>query len=178
MLGIGDVAVAGELVALVAVLAAALAVALPGDRGDTAPRLTELAGGQTEVDRRDHVVDALGVLLDASGVEQHAGGGRAPQLGDLLDPRCVDARDIGCPARCHGGDGCGCLVESGGVGVDEGVVEPVVTDQLVEHGPEQAESVPGRTPRNTSAVRANGTTRGSWTISLAPRSRPARCSSW
>ena len=32
VLGVGDVAVAGELVALVAVLAAALAVALPGDR--------------------------------------------------------------------------------------------------------------------------------------------------
>ena len=37
--------------------------------------------------------------------------------------------------------------------------------------PNSAESVPGRTPRKRSAVRASGTTRGSWTISLAPRSR-------
>ncbi len=37
--------------------------------------------------------------------------------------------------------------------------------------PNNAESVPGRTPRKRSAVRASGTTRGSCTISLAPRSR-------
>ena len=37
--------------------------------------------------------------------------------------------------------------------------------------PNNAESVPGRTGRNRSAVRASGTTRGSWTIRRAPRSR-------
>ncbi len=37
--------------------------------------------------------------------------------------------------------------------------------------PMRAESVPGRSPRKTSAVRASGVTRGSATISLAPRSR-------
>ena len=37
--------------------------------------------------------------------------------------------------------------------------------------PNSAESVPGRTGRNRSAVRAIGTTRGSCTMSLAPRSR-------
>ena len=37
--------------------------------------------------------------------------------------------------------------------------------------PNSAESVPGRTGRKRSAVRASGTTRGSCTISRAPRSR-------
>ena len=58
-----------------------------------------------------------------------------------------------------------------GVGVDEVVVEPVAFDEDVQDAPNSAESVPGRTGRNRSAVRARGTTRGSWTISLAPRSR-------
>jgi hypothetical protein len=73
VLGVGDVAVAGELVALVAVLASALAVALSGDRGDTTAGFAELAGGEPEVDRGEHVVDALGLLLDATGVQHHPG---------------------------------------------------------------------------------------------------------
>ena len=48
MLRVGDVAVARQLVALVPVLASALAVALPGDRRDTAAGLAELAGGEPE----------------------------------------------------------------------------------------------------------------------------------
>ena len=91
VLGVGDVAVAGQLVALVAVLAAALAVALPGDRRHAATGLAELAGGEPEVDRGEHVVDALGVLLDAAGVQHHPGRRRAPQLGGLLDA-CGRAR--------------------------------------------------------------------------------------
>ena len=47
------------------------------------------------------------------------------------------AGDLGRPARGHVGDGRGGLVEADGVGVDEVVVEPVVADQLVEHGAEQ-----------------------------------------
>ena len=111
MLGIGDVAVARELVAFVAVLAAALAVALAGDRRDAAPGLAELARGQAEVDRREHVLDALGVLLDTAGVEQHAGRRRAPPLGGLLDARGRHARDAGRPLRRHVDDGRGGRVE-------------------------------------------------------------------
>jgi hypothetical protein len=81
VLGVGDVAVAGQLVALVAVLAPALAVALPGDGGHPAAGLAELAGGEPEVDGGEHVVDALGLLLDAAGVQHHAGGRGPPQLG-------------------------------------------------------------------------------------------------
>ena len=111
VLGVGDVAVAGQLIALVAVLAAALAVALPGDRRDPAARFAELAGGQPEVDRREHVVDTLGVLLDAAGVQHHPRRRRAPQFRGLLDPRRRDAGDPGRPRRGHVGDGGGCFVE-------------------------------------------------------------------
>jgi hypothetical protein len=85
VLGVGDVAVAGELVALVAVLAAALPVALTGDGGHPAAGLAELAGGEAEVDGGEHVVDAFGLLLDAAGVQHHAGRRGAPHLGGLLD---------------------------------------------------------------------------------------------
>ena len=61
----------------------------------------------------------------------------APPLGRLLDPRRRHAGDPGGPRRRHLGDGRGRLVEADGVGVDELVVEPVVADQLVEHGAEQ-----------------------------------------
>ena len=137
MLGIGDVAVPRQLVALVAVLAAALTVALTGDRRDAATGLAELARCKSEVDRRDDVVDALGVLLDTAGVEEHPRGCGAPPLRRLLDPRRRDARDPGGPIRRHLGDGRGSLVEANGVVVDEVVIEPVVADHLVEHGPEQ-----------------------------------------
>ena len=137
VLGVGDVAVAGELVALVAVLPTALAVALPGDRRHAAARLAELARGQPEVDGGEHVVDALGLLLDAAGVQHHPGGRGAPQLGRLLDAGGGDAGDVGRPLRRHVGHGRGGLVEVDGVGVDELVVEPVVADQLVQHRSEQ-----------------------------------------
>jgi hypothetical protein len=134
---VGDVAVAGELVAFVAVLPPALPIALAGDRGDPAAGFAELAGGQPEVDRGQHVVDAFGVLLDAPGVQQHPGGHRAPPLGRLLDARGGDAGDLGGPSRGHVGYRRGRPVEVDGVGVDEPTVEPVVADELVQHGSEQ-----------------------------------------
>ena len=151
VLGVGDVAVAGELVALVAVLAAALAVALAGDRRHAAARLAELAGRQTEVDRGEHVVDALGVLLDAAGVQQHPGRRRAPPLGGLLDARRGHAGDLGRPRRGHVGDRGGGLVEADGVGVDEVVVEPVVCGSARaaprRTAPSRCRAAPGGTGR-------------------------------
>ena len=52
MLGVLDVAAAGELVALLAVLAAALAVALAGDRRVAAARPADPPRRQHDVDRR------------------------------------------------------------------------------------------------------------------------------
>ena len=171
VLGVGDVAVAGQLVALVAVLASALAVALTGDRRNTAARFAELAGGEPEVDRREHVVDTFGVLLDAPGVQHHPGRRGAPQLCSLLDAGCRHAGDAGRPGRRHVGDGGGSLVEVQGVGVDEVVVEPVAFDQDMQHCTEQCRV--GARPHRQEQVGCarRGTTRGSCTINLAPRSR-------
>ena len=166
-----DVAVAGQLVAFVAVLTAALAVALPGDRRYPASRLAELPGRQTKVDGREHVVDTLGVLLDTVGVEQHPGGRRAPPLGGLFDAR---AGTPVIPAAQR-------VVMSSTPAAAS--AKPTVWASMNSWSsqslrissrstaPNRAESVPGRTPRNRSAVRANGTTRGSCTIRRAPRSR-------
>ncbi len=173
VLGVGDVAVAGELVALVAVLAAALAVALPGDRRHAAAGLAELAGGQPEVDRGEHVVDALGLLLDARGRAASSRSPTVPHHSAACSMRAAGTPVIvGRPRRGHVGDGGGGLVEVDGVGVDELVVEPVVCGSARAAPRRTAPSrCPGRTGRNRSAVRASGTTRGSCTISLAPRSR-------
>ena len=171
MLGIGDVAVAGQLVALVAVLPAALSVALAGDRRDAASRLAELAGGETEVDRREHVVDALRVVLDAPSVEQHAGRGRAPPLGRLLDPRRGDARDARRPRGVISATAAAASSKPEVCASMKSWSSQSSRISTCSMAPNSAESVPGRTPRNRSAVRASGTTRGSWTISLAPRSR-------
>ncbi len=69
-----------------ALLATALAVALAGDGGDAAPGLAEPSGGEAQVDAGQDVLDALGLVLDAPGVQQHAGRRGAPDLGRLLDP--------------------------------------------------------------------------------------------
>ena len=171
VLGVGDVAVAGELVALVALLATALAVALPGDGGDATAGLAELAGGEAEVDGGEHVVDALGVLFDATGVQQHAGCGGPPPFGGLFDARRGQPADLRGPRWGHVGHGGGGLVEADGVRVDEVVVEPVVADQLVQHGPEQGGV--GAWPYGEEQVRGAGHRHdaGRCTMSLAPRSR-------
>ena len=67
--GIGDLSVPRQLVALLAVLAAALTVALPGERAVPGVRASRQPEGQCEVDRRSRRVGAVHVLLDASAGE-------------------------------------------------------------------------------------------------------------
>ena len=101
VLGVGDVAVAGELVALVAVLAAALAVALAGDRATRrSPGLPNLPVARPRLMHDEHVLDALGLVLDPAGVQQHPGRRGAPQLGGLLDAGRGHAGDR---RRAHAG---------------------------------------------------------------------------
>src|SRR4030095_469926 len=84
VLGVGDVAAARQHVGLLAVLAAALAVALAGEGAVAGPRPAELAGSQGHVDAREHVLDALEVLLQPPPVGRPAAPGPAPQVGDPL----------------------------------------------------------------------------------------------
>ena len=92
MLGVGDVAPARELVALLPVLAAALAVGLADDGAVAALGLADAAGGEHEVDRAERVLHAVGVVLDAAGVEEEAGLRRPPPLGGLADRRARGRR--------------------------------------------------------------------------------------
>jgi hypothetical protein len=121
----------------VAVLAAALTVALPGDRRDPAAGPAVLAGRQPEVDAGPHVLDALGVVLQPAGVQEHAGPGAAPPFGGLLDPAGRHTGHTLGPRRrvvAHRG---GRLLEAGRVVPDEVVVEPVALDEHVQHGAQQ-----------------------------------------
>ncbi len=137
VLRVGDVPIARELIALVAVLPPALAVALPGDRRHAAAGLAVLAGGEAEVDGGEHVLRALALLFDPAGVQQHAGGRGAPPLRRLGDARRRHPGDPGRPLRRHRRH-CGRRgVEVVRVVGDEVVVEPPVLDELVQHGAEQ-----------------------------------------
>ena len=137
VVGVRDVAVAGELVALVAMFPTALAVALPGDRRHAAPRLAVLAGGQAEVDRGQHVLRAFALLLDPHAcksipvpdVPHHSAACSIRAAGTPV----TSAAHCGVIEAASGGG----LLEAIGVGGDEVVVEPVVLDQLVQHGAEQ-----------------------------------------
>ena len=71
--GVGDLAVAGQLVGLLAVLAAALAVALAGERAVAAARRARAGpSSEREVDRGGGGVGAVDVLLDAAAGEDVA----------------------------------------------------------------------------------------------------------
>ena len=70
MLGIGEIAAAGKLVALLAVLAPALAVGLAGDGGVAALGKADPPGGQHNIDRAHHVLHVDGVVFEATSVQQ------------------------------------------------------------------------------------------------------------
>ena len=98
--GIGDLPVAGELVRLLAVFAAALAVALAGERAVAAARGARQAQQEGEIDGGRGGVGAVDVLFDAAAGEDVAAalagavgqppGGFTDQpggdAGDRLDP--------------------------------------------------------------------------------------------
>ena len=61
----------GKLIGLLSVLASALPVALAGDRSVTTTRRADFSRRQHEIDIRQHVVDAVGVMLNAARVHDH-----------------------------------------------------------------------------------------------------------
>ena len=75
---VGELAVAGQLVGLLPVLAAALAVALAGDGAVAGVRLAGQPEGEGEIDEGLRGVGAVAVLLGAAGGEDHRrlGGGQ------------------------------------------------------------------------------------------------------
>ena len=85
VLGIRDIASTGQLIALLSLLARALAVALAGDHRVAAAFAADTSAGDHQVDGRDAVIHALGVVLDAARMQQEAGRRRAPHLGGADD---------------------------------------------------------------------------------------------
>ena len=65
-------ALAGQLVALLSVLAPALAVALAGDHGGTRAFAADIAGSQRDVDHRQAVLHAFRLVLQPAGVHQRS----------------------------------------------------------------------------------------------------------
>src|SRR5690606_38886623 len=125
---IGDVARAGQLIALLAVLAPALTVALAGDRRVAAIRPADASRRKHDMDRPEDVLDAVAVVLDAAGVEEETRLRGAPQCGGLANRRFRDAGRLGGPARRPRANRRGNLVETDRVALDEVVIEVVVLD--------------------------------------------------
>ena len=95
--------------------AAALAVRLTGDGGVAAPGSPNSATRQDQIDCAQHVLHAMRMMLDAAGVQQEAGFGRAPHLGGLADRPLGDARDFCRPLRRPRFNVLGDLVKADGV---------------------------------------------------------------
>jgi len=122
-----------ELIALLSVLAAALAVALAGDGRVPAVPAPDPAGGEHQVDGAEHVLHAVAVVLDAARVHEIAGARRPPPFRGLADRLLGNAGDLG---RARGGPLAhrrGHLLEAHRVILDEPVVQPVVLDHEVEN---------------------------------------------
>ena len=68
-----DAAIAGQLVGFLPVLAPALPVSLSRQRAVAAERPPDLPERKREVDEREHVVDAMRLLLGAARGEDHRG---------------------------------------------------------------------------------------------------------
>src|SRR5215470_18665930 len=103
VLRIVDIAPTRELVTPLPMLPPTLAVALTGDGRVPAARLANLPSRQNQVDTRQTVFRALGVMLNATSVQKHGCRGCAPPLCRL---------DNGC--RRHAGERCYALWSVGG----------------------------------------------------------------
>ena len=130
---VGELAVAGELVGLLPVLAPTLAVALTGHRA--VPRARAAAGQaerQRQVDPGGGGVGAVGVLLGAAGGEDHRGA-RGGQLvhhrGQLGDREAGDPLH---PVRPVGAHRAADRVEAGGAFRDVLLVDQAVPDRDVQ----------------------------------------------
>src|SRR4051794_5315691 len=93
--GVLDVAHARQLVALLAVLTAALAVRLAGDGAVATAFAADAARSEDHVDRPKHILHAVAAVLDAARVHEEACLGLAPPLSGLANGVLGDARYLG-----------------------------------------------------------------------------------
>src|ERR1700722_14477807 len=90
MAGIVELAIARQLIGLLPVLAAALAVALTGHAAVAGEPLARLSERQHEDDEREHIVHAVALLLGAAAGERHQARRAPAEFSDLLDLLCGD----------------------------------------------------------------------------------------
>ncbi len=83
MLRVVDITGAGQLIGLLPVFAAALTVGLAGDGGVAAMGPADPPRSEHDVDGAEHILHAVTVVFDATGVQQKTGLRRAPPLGRL-----------------------------------------------------------------------------------------------
>src|SRR5262245_54391845 len=143
MLGIGDVTPPGQLIALLPVLTTALAIRLTDDGAVAALGLADAARGEDEVDGAERVLHAVGVMLDASSVEQETRLRSPPPFGRLYQRslrHTGDFRRAGeRPLRAVLGD----LVEAGRVLGDEIPIDPAALDHDLEDAGKEGCVPPG-----------------------------------
>ena len=143
MLRVGQIAPAGKLVTLLAMLASALTIGLAGNRGISAAFAANAAGGEHDVDRAEHVLDAVALMFDAARVQKKTAPGGAPPFSRLTNRLLGDARYfgrlLGSPRSHMFGDG----LEADGVPLDEFVIEPIVLDHQVQNAVEECRVATG-----------------------------------
>src|SRR5262245_54582351 len=89
-----DVTRAGELIGILPLLPPALAIALARDHRIPRTLLADAPRRHAEVDRRDAIVDALRMVLDAPRVKEEARARRPPHLGGPNDHLRRHTRDF------------------------------------------------------------------------------------
>src|SRR5690606_1790873 len=119
MLGVAEVTTSWKLVALLSVLPTALAVGLPRDGRITAAGSSDAPRREHDVDRAEHVLDPVTVVLDASGVHQKAGFRLSPPFCCLPNRLLGDAGDLCRAARRPLAHLRGHFLEADGVALDE-----------------------------------------------------------
>ena len=137
--GIGERSLAGKLVALLPMLTAALAVALAGDHGGPGALASDISGGQSNVDHRQAILHAFGLVLQSASVHHDGPLRFADPVRGLLDGLRRHACHFShsCADPTLGGLGHG--LKAGGVLVDEFAILQAVTQDDVQHSHQQCE---------------------------------------
>ncbi len=115
-----------------AVFAPALAIALPGNRSVSAALPAKATGRQDQVDEGEHVIDALGVLLDAARVQEEARLRHAPHARCGTDLLGRHPGNCSSPLRSTARHRCSKLVPARAALAHERLVDPAMLDELME----------------------------------------------
>src|SRR5262249_39234897 len=100
--GVADRALAGELVALLAVLTTTLPVALAGNHGAARTLAAQVAEGKAKINHREAVLYAFGMMLQAAGVQGDGPISLREPAGGFLDSLRCHARPLGYRPRIVG----------------------------------------------------------------------------